>query len=120
MIQGGFGIPTGWGGNVQVLGPGETLGSGLDYSIDLLSPPWDGYVSLNVHVVQDYFYEYALPDGSVFRDLAGELNGDLHFAGTVPAVALKSVDGAVLGRAPLYPMTEDVYPRPACACSSAG
>ena len=85
IVLGGFGVPTGFVGDVHPLGPGEVLAFGLDYSIDVLAPPWTGYVGLDLHAAQDYFYEYPLPDGKVFRDVAGELEGDLHVAGYVPA-----------------------------------
>jgi hypothetical protein len=85
VLAGDFGNPIGYEGNVQSVGPGETQAFGLDYAIDVLSPPWDGFVDLDFHAEQDYFYEFLLPNGSTFRDIAGRVGGDLHFIGPLPA-----------------------------------
>ena len=86
-LVGEFGNPVGYEGDVHGVGPGQTEAFGLDYAIDVLSPPWDGFVDLDFHGGQDYFYEYLLPNGSVFRDIAGRVEGDLHFMGQLPATA---------------------------------
>jgi|GEM_PF-1679848 len=84
VLAGDFGTPIGYEGNVQSVGPGEVQALGLDYAIDILSPPWEGFVALDFHAGQDYFYEYLLPNGSPFRDIAGRVEGDLHFIGQLP------------------------------------
>jgi hypothetical protein len=84
VLHGDFGNPVGFEGDVHPVGPGQTQAFGYDYAIDVLSPPWAGFVDLGFHGAQDYFYEYLLPNGSTFRDVAGRVEGDLHFIGYLP------------------------------------